>query len=528
VTGPLAVLAIQLAAVTGSPPVSSTSYSSATLAAVEIERREIFDPDEARWWFPRLVNWLHVRTREGVVRRDVLLAPGLPYDSALAAESIRNLRALGTFRRVQLDTVRTDSGLVARVVTKDAWSTQLDFGFRSAGHRALYSIEVREQNLLGTQTMLEFQTRHDADYDTHLLHFAGPRLFVNRMGLNLEYRRRSDGYSDLMSVSAPFVTQSTPSEFAVVFAQARDTLRRYRGGISTPVERAGRTLDQANAQFMWAVHRGSRGFLRMGLEASALHLEIADASGRMGTTSRVMGQGGIRVDVARARFLVLPGYRRLTRDDDIDLSSAVTAELSYAPRLLGYPRDGVAPSLEARTGALLPGGGGFIQAIAAAGGFYSGTQVDSGVVTVGLTAGIRAASRHLVVLHGEHGWRRHPPLGDDFDLGLDRGPRGYGAHAFTGDRQIFGTVEWRWAPVPELARLIGIGLATFADFGGAWFAGEELRTGASFGVGLRLDFTRSGDPSVVRIDVAHRSRTDTDRGGWAIVVGKGFVFSPER
>ena len=520
----LRLLTMQLATASGAAPMPSTPASPGVLAAVEIERREIFDPNEARGELPRLVNWLHVRTRESVVRREVLLAPGLPFDSALAAETVRNLRALGTFRRVQLDTASTDSGLVARIVTRDAWTTQLDFGFRSAGQRALYSLELREQNFLGTETRLEFQYRHEADYDSRLIHFSGSRLLANRVGLNLAYRKRSDGYSDLVALSAPFLTQSTPTEFAVAFAQARDTVRRYGGGLPTPVQRAGRTLDQADAQVMWAVRRGPRGFLRVGLLGQALRLGVAEA-GPTGAAGNVMGQAGVRVDAARTRFLVLPGYQRLTREDDIDLSSAVAASLSYAPRALGYPADGVIPTLQARTGMSLPGG--FVQAIAEARAFYSRTRIDSGLVSLGFTAGIRPASRHLLVLHEEQGWRRNPPLGDDFDLGLDRGPRGYGSHAFTGDRQVFGTVEWRWAAIPELARMLGIGLATFADFGGAWFAGDPRRTGTSVGVGLRLDFTRSSDPSVVRLDLVRRSRTNTDPGGWAVVVGKGFAFSTE-
>lgn len=171
--------------------------------------------------------------------------------------------------------------------------------------------------------------------------------------------------------------------------------------------------------------------------------------------------------------------------------------------------------------------GGFLQAVAEARGFYAGTRSDSEAVFLHLTTAIRPASRQLLVLHAEQGWRRRAPLGDDFDLGLDRGPRGYGSHAFTGDRVVFATAEWRWVVVPELARMIGIGLATFADYGGAWFAGEARRTGTSFGVGLRLDFTRSGDPSVVRIDLAHHSPTNGDSGGWVVVVGKGFAFTTE-
>jgi hypothetical protein len=519
----LGLFTVQIAALSGAAPMPRTPVPRIpVLAAVEIQRNDIFDPDEARGWVARLVNWLHFRTRESTVRREVLLAPGLPFDSSQAAETVRHLRELGIFRGVRLDTASTDSGLVARVLTKDAWSTQLDFGFHSTGNQVLYSLEVREQNLLGTGTTLEFQTRHDADVNSHLVHFSGSRLIANRVGLDLEYRDRSDGYSDVVSLSAPFLTQSTPTEFAVAFAQSRDTVRRYRNGVSTPAQRAGRTMDEADARWLWAVHRQPRGYLRIGLRAQALRLELQDATAPAANTDRVMGQGGVLVGASRTHFLVMPGYRRFDREDDVDLSSTVLAGLSYAPRALGYPADGVIPSLIARTGARLPGG--FVQAAAEARGFYTG-GLDSGLVSIGITAAIRPASHQLLVLHAEQGWRRNPPLGDDYDLGLDRGPRGFDAHAFTGDRVVFATAEWRWAAIPELARIVGLGLATFADYGGAWFAGDVRRTGGSFGAGLRLDFTRSGDPSLVRIDLAHRSATDEAPEGWVLVVGKGFAFS---
>ena len=100
---------------------------STMIRAVELERRDIFDPDE-HGWIARLGNALHIQTRPGTIRRELLFQPGEVYDSAKFAESERNLRALGVFRRVRIDTVRTDSGLVARVLTKDGWSTQSTIG----------------------------------------------------------------------------------------------------------------------------------------------------------------------------------------------------------------------------------------------------------------------------------------------------------------------------------------------------------------------------------------------------------------
>ena len=115
---------------------------------------------------------------------------------------------------------------------------------------------------------------------SRLVRFSGSRLIADRVGVDLEYRDRSDGYSDLVAFSAPFLTQLTPTEFAVAFSQARDTVRRYRNGVPIPVQRAGRAVDEADARFMWAVHRGPRGFFRIGLRAEALRLELGGAPGR--------------------------------------------------------------------------------------------------------------------------------------------------------------------------------------------------------------------------------------------------------
>jgi hypothetical protein len=89
---------------------------------IEVHRSDIFDTTEARGFLPRLVNGLHITTIPGVVSREVLFQTGQPYDSAGAAETARNLRRLGLFRKVQIDTVTTDTGFTLKVITQDGWS----------------------------------------------------------------------------------------------------------------------------------------------------------------------------------------------------------------------------------------------------------------------------------------------------------------------------------------------------------------------------------------------------------------------
>jgi hypothetical protein len=111
---------------------------------VDIIRQDVADTNETGF-AARTANALHVRTRERVVEREVLLRPGMPYDAALAAETARNLRALGIFRDVLVDTVRSDSGLTLRVVTKDGWSTFPIFDITTAAGQSAVARRSRGQ-----------------------------------------------------------------------------------------------------------------------------------------------------------------------------------------------------------------------------------------------------------------------------------------------------------------------------------------------------------------------------------------------
>ena len=87
------------------------------IRGVIIDRQDIFDADEARASsLARFGNAIHTTTRRRVIERELLFQPGEPFDSAKVAETARNLRALGIFRRVLIDSIHTDSGTVLRTM----------------------------------------------------------------------------------------------------------------------------------------------------------------------------------------------------------------------------------------------------------------------------------------------------------------------------------------------------------------------------------------------------------------------------
>jgi hypothetical protein len=78
-------------------------------------------------------------------------------------------------------------------------------------------------------------------------------------------------------------------------------------------------------------------------------------------------------------------------------------------------------------------------------------------------------------------------------------------------------------------KLVAIGLATYVDYGGAWYAGSPVRVGADAGVGLRLGSTRAASGNgATRVDLSWRFATEEFDKRWILSVGTGFPFDVSR
>ena len=106
--------------------------------------------------------------------------------------------------------MRTDSGLIMRVVTKDGWSTKADWRFRSAGGDVEFTIGMVEDNLLGTASSAALRYRKTPDRSTVALGFRQPRLFAGTVGLVAAYENRSDGKLAAAVVEQPFFSLTSP------------------------------------------------------------------------------------------------------------------------------------------------------------------------------------------------------------------------------------------------------------------------------------------------------------------------------
>jgi len=497
----------------GEPPI---------IDSIVVVTRNVFDRDEASQNFLfRLANLLHVPTRPYVVRQELQFRAGEPYDSAKIAESERLLRARGLFRDVQIDTVRTARGLTARVVTADGWTTELILNARSTGGEVTWAVGAEERNLFGTGVLVGATYREEPDRTALRLRSELRRIHGTRLMVSGFYDDLSDGHVGSWYVGLPFFANSDRVGFALLGESDLQRMLQFRDGDSASTSRRRAFVQRARIGF--APRASTAGYLRIGLGGQVRREEYMPWSTTpAGVPDSVSGAVGLLADFLDARFLVVTHYDGFIRESDVDLSTRVGLEAWLAPAAFGYRETGIAPAASFQTGAAF--GRNFVQLRAAANGLFTSAGLDSGQVRLALTAAARVLPKQATVLHVEYGARRGTPPGFEFDLGHGYGPRGFGSHAFTGDRMAWGSIEHRAFVVDEVMGLLGLGFTTFLDWGGSWYRDEPARVGGDVGIGLRFGATRATGQNVGALDLAYLFGDGSDGGHWVVTFGRGFVF----
>ena len=176
-----------------------------------IDNHSIFDTsdpglDSRFGWAYRAANALHVRTKRGVIERELLFGPGDCYDPFLLEETERLLRAYDFLAQVDVFGIPQPDGSYHVVVdTRDQWSTSLDLrvgfnnGFEFEGAR------IRESNLLGSgQELGLFYIERDVTRDYGIA-YGTRQLAGTRWDLSSSVGKTRAGTFFSENISYPFV-----------------------------------------------------------------------------------------------------------------------------------------------------------------------------------------------------------------------------------------------------------------------------------------------------------------------------------
>ncbi len=505
----------------------ATAESGLVIDTIVVITHNVFGAEEARSnTLFRIANAIRFTTRTSVARRELLFKQGEVYDSAIVAESERNLRALGIFRDAVIDSSTVDGKLVVTVQTFDGWSTQLNLNGRFTGGTFTWAAGLAEQNFLGSATLVNVSYRKDVDRTAIRISTRLRRAFGSRIAASGYYETLSDGRRGGWAVGSPFRSFSDRRSLQLIGARADQRVLKFvtRSALdqdTIPYQRRA-FLNRISAAVA-PIATTSR-YVRIGISAQIKREEfLLQRDTGLAVPDTVTATIGTFVEYGRANFKVVTHYNGFAQEEDLNLSTRVRVSGWIAPSAFGYERTGIGPRVNVHTGVSLPFG--FLRASFLAGGLFTSAGLDSGRVAVSMTLGSQFFDRQATFLNVQAGILERPAPGREFDLGHGIGPRSFGPHSLTGDRAFWGTFEHRVFLVDEFLGLLGLGAAGFVDYGGAWFEGlAEPQYGGNVGFGLRIGATRATGINVGRFDLGYRFGDGWSGNRWAFSIGRGFLF----
>lgn len=474
---------------------------------VLVASENVFSPDDP---YPLFLNAFHVRTREQVLRREVLLNPGDSWDAARAQETERNLRRLFLLGVARVVAVKGRAGGVALlVVAKDRWSLRLSNSFTLIGSLLQYLfLQLVEINFNGWGQQLAVNTVVRLDTFSIGQTFVERRLLSSRWYLgeaaSLVFNRQSgqlEGTSGQVTVGKPLI--SLDQEWGVLLDGSWNVRRRrvFRGGavwqVPYPDETSGQTLPlvydvrefTGEASYTRSFGRALKldvtgalgGYSRQYTPALAEGEQAAFLTARYLPRSENVTYASVSARAFPSNFKVLKNLDTFELSEDLQIGWLAQGGVRYA-----FPLP-FAPSHFLEVGAALR---------------YRLYEADD-LLTVTVAGAMRirpgqeTANRRLaaeVTNYSPRFWGGRLVTrvlldlkANDLDnrqllLGGSTGLRGAYPEQFSGRNMLLGNLEYRARPIELWSNWLGVVL--FYDVGSAFDTLPQLTH--TFGIGFRL------------------------------------------
>lgn len=521
----LAVIAIAAAALTA-------SAEDLHIGRIDVTAVDVFDAEQAsRGFVYRAMNAIHVDTRESTVRRFLLFTEGDVYDPAILAETERNLRALGLFRKVEIKAGEPHDGTVdVAVYTQDAWTLSIGLSIGSDAGAMRGGVSLGEKNVLGTARQLSIGFAQDVDRTYRSVEFTDPYFLLPYTTAHLVYSYTSDGQQRVLAFRRPFYSTLAPWAAEAGYSDVKmDQILYEEGGAES-------------ARFGADRFRliGSYGLALDASTISALRIS-AGIDWRRERFRHLAGQPPMTLPVDREfRYvflqseIVLPDYitwdyvDHADRVEDVGLGPRLSLKLGVSPSAFGVDRTTGLVEASGEAGFRV-GASGFVRGRAAFDSRVATRLEDAHFLgDIWFVRRFQTSLRQTFVAHvgAFHGWNLDKD--EQFFLDGTNGLRGYRLRSFEGDQRVVLNLEQRFFSGWQIAGLVSPGFALFFDAGMVGGPQRPLRLSqvkTDVGVGLRFAVAWAPVNNVFRIDAAYALQPDPlGRKGWLISFSSGQAF----
>ncbi len=505
------------------------------IASIAVLRHPVFDSNNngtlAKVY--AAANWLHVETREHVIRRELLFEVGDCVDPLRFSESERLLRNFRFIESASVETrQRSDGDVDVIVVTRDDWTLRFEPRFNLGGGFSITGLGLAERNIAGRGSSIELLYIDRSGRDDVGLSYFDPQLLGSRLDLLLSGVRTEPGWTVDFSVAYPFLglvgrwaafqetfyserwfryvaTDSeeggTP-EFIQPLTQRLFELggagRRAAGrrGISVKQATVGLTVSYEDLRYGEGLYRDSVAAADLGLLGSIAD-SLLPTQLRPRETLRVnliLGFGGLWYTQRR-------GVSTLRGEEDIAIGGTADVILGLAGKAFGTSDSHLLIGLNLYGGARILGNWfSLLRVDGEARQDYEARQWRDVFAAVEWTNFWLVSSRNAsqITARFSGGWETTVPF--QLTLGGPWGLVGYAPDRYPGGARLAVSVENRHR-LTTIGKLFDVGSTVFLDVGRMWAndAAFGVSSGlrASAGLGVRVA-SPTGSRTTYRLQAA--------------------------
>jgi hypothetical protein len=505
----------------------------AVISRITVRGTDIFDfeSDASLRKFPYTwINGLHIKTKETVIRRELLFKIGEKVDSFLLRETERNLRALPFITSARIAQFPQRDGTVALVVyVSDSWTTEPQVNL--SGVNGVDSVEVgfKEKNLFGWGKTIQLFYNNGANFIERTYGYTDPRFLGSRWQLNANALRATDETNRNVRLERPFYSVDTKWSAFGSHQVGTQKIDQFQSQQLVSSFDQTKELNEVFAGLKLGSGRDiiSRAGLRFRKENR--NFERTD---KTNPNVPVPGQSNfttlfLDLEEVENDFVELTRLEKMTRIEDVNLG----AQLHLSPGI-DPTKDPDKNNSHRVEGSLEKKGLIKNTHLWSARWKYEGRDTFATPENVKQAVDFkmyhRTAEWSTLVVNTEMQWGKKLDPDNLIKLGLDNGLRSFEADSIVGTKSWLLNVENRFYFIEELWNLFSVGSAVFYDTGAAWERGHPIAFSdlkSEIGAGLRLGLTRSSNEVVLRLDFGYRMQKNKgDDPGFVFTFGTGQAF----
>ncbi|MDR1812582.1 MAG: hypothetical protein LBQ87_07130 [Candidatus Fibromonas sp.] len=186
---------------------------SLKISGIYINAKDVFDDAVTHTSMERslyrLGNFLHIETRESVIRAKLPFSEGDTISYSEIQDAEKNLRALSYISDAKIEAKGDSLGNTDLYVeTSDNWTFSPAISLGKPGEKWLWSLGLLESNLLGLGHTVGFFFEHAEDRDQKYLLYRTDDFLFPHNTFSFLLSENSDGFFRYVGLSYPFISRS--------------------------------------------------------------------------------------------------------------------------------------------------------------------------------------------------------------------------------------------------------------------------------------------------------------------------------